>query len=79
METAAENARLDDTLKLYAGKPVDELAKDAGAVSIGRGKHRVRGIGLALVALVLALGAGAFWYHQSAKEPTAPIAVAVDA
>jgi len=36
METAAENARLDDTLKLYADKPVDELAKDAGAVSIGR-------------------------------------------
>lgn len=40
------------------------------AVSIGRGKHRARGIGLALVALVLVLGAGAFWYHQSAKEPT---------
>ncbi len=35
-ETQAENARLDDTLKLYANKPIDELAKDAGAVSIGR-------------------------------------------
>lgn len=36
VDTAAEDARLDDTLKLYAGKPIDELAKDAGAVSIGR-------------------------------------------
>lgn len=36
METASENARLDDTLKLYAGKSIDELAKDSGAVSIGR-------------------------------------------
>ena len=36
VESAAEDARLDDTLKLYAGKPIDELAKDPGAVSVGR-------------------------------------------
>ncbi|WP_243047909.1 cytochrome-c oxidase, cbb3-type subunit III [Dyella sp. RRB7] len=36
LETAAEDARLDDTLKLYAGKPIDVLAKDPAAVSIGR-------------------------------------------
>lgn len=35
-ETAAENARLDDTLKLYAGQSIDELAKDPRAVAIGR-------------------------------------------
>jgi cytochrome c oxidase cbb3-type subunit 3 len=35
-EKAAEDARLDDTLKLYAGKPIDQLAKDPAAVSIGR-------------------------------------------
>ena len=35
----------------------------------GRGKHRVRGVGLALIALLLVLGAGAFWYYQSANEP----------
>jgi cytochrome c oxidase cbb3-type subunit 3 len=35
-DSAAEDARLDDTLKLYAGKPIDVLAKDPGAVSIGR-------------------------------------------
>ncbi|WP_430387703.1 cytochrome-c oxidase, cbb3-type subunit III [Dyella sp. 20L07] len=36
MESAAEDARLDDTLKLYAGQPIDVLAKDPEAVSIGR-------------------------------------------
>ena len=36
IENAAEDARLNDTLKLYAGKPIDVLAKDAGAVAIGR-------------------------------------------
>lgn len=36
LDKAAEDARLEDTLKLYAGKPIDVLAKDAGAVAIGR-------------------------------------------
>ncbi|WP_445144636.1 cytochrome-c oxidase, cbb3-type subunit III [Dyella sp. Tek66A03] len=36
LDNAAEDARLDDTLKLYAGKPIDVLAQDPGAVSIGR-------------------------------------------
>ncbi len=36
LDNAAEEARLDDTLKLYAGKPIDVLAKDPGAVSLGR-------------------------------------------
>jgi cytochrome c oxidase cbb3-type subunit 3 len=36
LDEAAENARLDDTLKLYAGKPIDELAKNPQAVAIGR-------------------------------------------
>jgi cytochrome c oxidase cbb3-type subunit 3 len=36
LDNAAEEARLDDTLKLYAGKPIDVLAKDPAAVSIGR-------------------------------------------
>jgi len=36
LEKAAEDARLDDTLKIYAGKPIDELARNAEAVSIGR-------------------------------------------
>ena len=35
-DKAAEDARLEDTLKLYAGKPIDALAGDAGAVAIGR-------------------------------------------
>lgn len=36
LDEAAEQARLDDTLKLYAGKPIDVLAKDPGAVAMGR-------------------------------------------
>jgi cytochrome c oxidase cbb3-type subunit III len=36
LESSAEDARLDDTLKLYAGKSIDVLAKDPEAVSIGR-------------------------------------------
>jgi cytochrome c oxidase cbb3-type subunit 3 len=35
-EKAAEDARLEDTLRPYAGKPIDALAKDPGAVAIGR-------------------------------------------
>ena len=36
LDNAAEEARLDDTLKLYAGKSIDVLAKDPAAVSLGR-------------------------------------------
>jgi cytochrome c oxidase cbb3-type subunit 3 len=36
LESAAEDARLDDTLKLYAGQPIDVLAKDPQAVAMGR-------------------------------------------
>ncbi|BBD79341.1 cytochrome-c oxidase, cbb3-type subunit III [Aerosticca soli] len=35
-EKAAEDARLEDALKPYAGKPIDELAKDPKAVALGR-------------------------------------------
>jgi cytochrome c oxidase cbb3-type subunit III len=36
LDKAAEDARLEETLKLYAGKPIDALAKDPGAVALGR-------------------------------------------
>ena len=37
----------------------------------GRGKHRVRRVGLALIALLLILGGGAFWYYQAASDTPA--------
>lgn len=36
LDKAAEDARLEETLKLYAGKPIDVLARDPGAVALGR-------------------------------------------
>ncbi len=36
LETAAEDARLDDALKLYAGQPIDVLARNPQAVEMGR-------------------------------------------
>lgn len=41
-DKAAEDARLAEALKPYAGKPIDALAKEPGAVAIGRtlfGEH----------------------------------------
>ena len=53
------------TQATVTGEIESSVRKAAG----GRGKHRVRGVGLALIALLLVLGAGAFWYYQSANEP----------
>ncbi|WP_109123794.1 cytochrome-c oxidase, cbb3-type subunit III [Dyella sp. C11] len=36
LDQAAEDARLDDALKLYAGKSIDDLANDPQAVAMGR-------------------------------------------
>ncbi|MGO4503955.1 MULTISPECIES: cytochrome-c oxidase, cbb3-type subunit III [unclassified Dyella] len=36
LESAAEDARLDDALKLYAGQSIDVLAKNPQAVAMGR-------------------------------------------
>ena len=46
-----------------------EIESSARKATRGRGSHRVRALGLALIALLLVLGAGTFWYYQSAHEP----------
>ncbi len=46
-----------------------EIESSARKASGGRGKHRGWGVGLAVIALLLVLGAGVFWYYQSANEP----------